>query len=158
MSDRYPVKRFKKTNLYMNEIYIEPRTWKITDFDIGEVAGVKKKLTFDVSKSIFKAFKLENEDLLKKIFEMDFKYTKIKKIFKNNPQECENVKNLLWKNYAKLKNIYLTNILSSEYPVISWNDFSIFCNKCKIPDKACNLSTIDRVFIATNVNQNIQGA
>lgn len=42
--------------------------------------------------------------------------------------------------------------------MVSWNDFSLICNKCKIPDnKTCNLSTIDRIFIATNVNQNVPG-
>jgi len=49
-------------------------------------------------------------------------------------------------------------MLHSEYPIVSWNDFTIFCNRCKIPDKACNLSTIDRIYIATNVNQNVAGA
>jgi hypothetical protein len=143
----------------VNEVVVKQREWRIGDFDVGEVAGVKRKMKFDISKSIFKTFKLENEDLVKKIFEMDFKYTKIKKIFKNHAHECESVKNLLWKNFEKIKNVFLTAILNSEYPVVSWNDFTIICNKCKIPDnKACNLSTIDRIFIATNVNQNVNGA
>jgi len=47
LSDRYPVKKFKGTNLYMNEIYNAPKTWRITDFDIGEVVGIKKKSNFD---------------------------------------------------------------------------------------------------------------
>lgn len=159
LSDRYPVSRFKGTNLFMNELTMPAKTWSINDFDIGEVTGIRKKIKFDVSKSIFKTFKLENEELLKKTFELDFKYTKIRKIFKNHVGEFEAIKALLWKNYEKLKNIFLTAILNSEYPVVSWNDFTIICNKCKIPDnKACNLSTIDRIFIATNVNQNVNGA
>ena len=36
--------------------------------------------------------------------------------------------------------------------MISWNDFTLLCNRCQIVDKNCNLATIDRVFIATNVN------
>lgn len=159
LSDRYPVKRFKKTNLYMNEIHIQPKFWHISDFEIGEVVGIRKKTKFDVSKSIFKAFKLDTDDVLQKMFDLDFKYTKIKKVFKNNANECEAVRSLLWKHFKQIKNIFLTSILNSEYPVISWNDFTIICNKCKIPDnKACNLATIDRIYIATNVNQNIQGA
>lgn len=115
-------------------------------------------MKFDINKSIFKSFKGENDELLQKIFELDFKYTKIKKIFKANNTECENVKNLLWKNFNKIKNIFLNAIVSSEYPTVSWNDFSLICNKCKIVDKVCNFSTIDRIFIATNVNQNVAGA
>lgn len=154
LSDRYPVAKFKGTNLYMNEIHVSPRTWRIQDFDLGEVLGIRQKLKFDISKSIFRSFKVENEEYLRKAFELDFKYTKIKKIFKSNVNECENVKNLLWKHYEKIKNIYLTNMLGSDYPVVSWNDFTLFCNKCKIPDKTCNLATIDRIFIATNVSTN----
>jgi hypothetical protein len=142
----------------MNEVTLRSREWHISDFDLGEVTGVRKKLKFDISKSIFRTFKLENEELNKKVFELDFKYTKIRKVFKNHTQECEAVKALLWKHFERIKNVYLTAILNSEYPVISWNDFTIICNKCKIPDKVCNLSTIDRIYIATNVNQNVNGA
>ena len=152
LSDRYPVKKFKGTNLYMNEIHVAPKTWKMSDFEIGEIHGIKSKLKFDVSRSIFKTFKVENEELLRKVFELDMKYTKIKKVFKNNHSECEIITNLLWKNFEKIKNIFLTCIINSEYPVVSWNDFTILCNRCKIPDKVCNLSTIDRIYIATNVN------
>ena len=95
---------------------------------------------------------MENEELLRTVFELDMKYTKIKKVFKNNHSECEIITNLLWKNFEKIKNIFLTCIINSEYPVVSWNDFTILCNRCKIPDKVCNLSTIDRIYIATNVN------
>lgn len=158
LSDRYPVKKFKKTNLYMNEINILPRTWKLSDFDLSEVLALKKKMKFDMNKSIFRTFKNETDELLEKIFELDFKYTKIRKIFKNNEKECDSVKSLLWKNFARIKNVFLTAVLNSEYPVVSWNDFTVICNKCKIPDKACNLSTIDRLYIATNVNQNVSGA
>lgn len=52
-------------------------------------------MKFDISKSVFRTFKLESEELLKKMFELDFKYTKIKKIFKNNVHECEAIQSLL---------------------------------------------------------------
>lgn len=100
LSDRYPIKRFKQTNLYMNEVVIAARTWHIKDFDIGEVLGIKKKIKFDISKSIFKTWKVETPELLSKMFETDFKYTKIKKIFKNNNTDCDNVKNMLEKHYV----------------------------------------------------------
>jgi hypothetical protein len=34
---------------------------------------------------------------------------------------------------------------------MGWIDFSNFCEKCHIFDKAIGISTIDRIFIATNV-------
>lgn len=64
------------------------------------------------------------------------------------------MKELYWNNYARLKNIYLNLILNSEYPIITWNDFTIFCNKCKVVDKNINLSIIDTIYIATNVSLN----
>jgi hypothetical protein len=64
------------------------------------------------------------------------------------------VKDVLWENYARIKSLYLAIIVNSEYPVITWNDFTILVNKSKIVDKNCNLSTIDRVYIATNVSFN----
>ena len=92
------------------------------------------------------------------MFELDMKYSKIRKIFKSNTNEYEAVKKLLWTHYPKIKNVFLTKVLNSDYPIVSWNDFTVFCNKCKIPDaKTCNLATIDRIYIATNVNQNATG-
>ena len=92
------------------------------------------------------------------MFDLDIKYSKIRKIFKTNTNDFEAVKRLLWTNYTKIKNVFLTAVLHSDYPIVSWNDFTLFCNKCKIPDsKSCNLATIDRIYIATNVNQNAPG-
>lgn len=66
------------------------------------------------------------------------------------------MKEILWKNFDRLKNLFLTECLHSDnYPVIGWNDFTLMSNKCKIPDKACNMATIDRVFIASNINANV---
>ena len=88
------------------------------------------------------------------MFDLDFGYSKIVRIIQKNDNELENVKNLFWLNYTKIKNVYLTCILNSEYPVITWNDFTLICNKCKVVDKVCNLSIIDTVYIATNVPLN----
>lgn len=92
--------------------------------------------------------------MLRRMFELDFNHTKLQRVIKNNEDELLKVKDVLWSSYAKIKSIYGTIIVNSEYPVITWNDFTLLVNKCKIVDKVCNLSTIDRVYIATNVNFN----
>jgi hypothetical protein len=112
----------------MNEIVIDYKEWQVKDFDLGEVMGVRKKMKFDISKSVFKQFKLENEETLEKMFELDFKYSKIKKIYKANTHEYEAVRKLMWSLFPKIKNIFLTCILHSEFPIISWNDFTAFCH------------------------------
>lgn len=45
----------------------------------------------------------------------------------------------------------MTQVSRSSFPNISWIDFSNFCDKCKIFDKNVVIATIDRIFIATNV-------
>ena len=45
----------------------------------------------------------------------------------------------------------MTEVCNSGFPNISWIDFSNYCEKCRIFDKNILLSTIDRIFIATNV-------
>mmetsp|Transcript_41069 Transcript_41069/g.39584 ORF Transcript_41069/g.39584 Transcript_41069/m.39584 type:complete len:237 (+) Transcript_41069:504-1214(+) len=45
----------------------------------------------------------------------------------------------------------MTEICQSSFPCISWIDFSNFCEKCNLFDKAIQIATIDRLFIATNV-------
>ena len=52
----------------------------------------------------------------------------------------------------KLKDIYITLTSRSNFPCISWIDFTNFCIECKIPDKNVGLATVDRLFIATNVD------
>jgi hypothetical protein len=50
-----------------------------------------------------------------------------------------------------LKKIFITEISKGSFPNISWIDYSNFCERCKILDKHVVLATIDRIFIATNV-------
>ena len=54
-------------------------------------------------------------------------------------------------NAVQLKKIFMTEVCNSGFPNISWIDFSNFCDKCKIFDKNVVIATIDRIFIATNV-------
>jgi hypothetical protein len=136
----------------MNEITIKEREWKITEIKEVNDDEDDEEDKFEKGKSIFKNFKEDNEEILRKMFELDMGYSKITRVIKNNDEEFHIVKDILWKNYARIKGIYLSSTTSSEYPILSWNDFTILCNKCKIVDKYCNLSTIDRVYIATNVN------
>ena len=86
------------------------------------------------------------------MFEADISYSKLHRIVKNNFDEIIEVREAVFKYYRQLKNIFLLYASVSTYPVISWNDFTTFCYKCRIIDnKTLNLSTLDRVFITTNV-------
>lgn len=54
-------------------------------------------------------------------------------------------------NFVYLKDLFTTLICKSSFPNISWIDFTNYCEQSKIPDKNVVLATIDRLFIATNV-------
>lgn len=62
-----------------------------------------------------------------------------------------NCEKIIRQNAVLLKKIFMTEVCNSSFPNISWIDFSNFCDKCKIFDKNVVIATIDRVFIATNV-------
>jgi len=145
--------KFKGTNLYMNEIEVAEKIWKVEDLALEKFGLDGEDLKFDKNKSVFRLLKEDTEETLKKMFELDFSYTKINRVVKNNEEELMKIKGILADNYARIKNIYLNSIINSDYPVLSLNDFTILCQKIKIVDKASiNISTIDRIFIATNVN------
>ena len=51
-----------------------------------------------------------------------------------------------------IKDVFTHCISVSSFPSISWIDFCNFCTSWNIPDnKTCTMQTIDRIFIATNV-------
>ena len=135
----------------MNEIFINKRDWTISDVQPRDKDGKGAAQKFDKLRSVFRNFREDTEEVLRKMFELDFASSKISRIIKNNDDELGQVREIFWANYSKLKQTYLTLILTSEYPIITWNDFTIFCNKCKVVDKVCNLSIIDTIYIATNV-------
>ncbi|CDW72567.1 UNKNOWN [Stylonychia lemnae] len=154
LSDKYNITQFKNTNLYMNEIIINKREWIISDVQPRDKDGKGAASKFDKMRSVFRNFREDSEETLRKMFELDFASSKISRIIKNNDDELGLVRELIWNNYNKLRQTFLTLILTSEYPIITWNDFTIFCNKCKVVDKICNLSIIDTIYIATNVSLN----
>ena len=59
---------------------------------------------------------------------------------------------MLFKYYIQLKDIFMLLVTKSNYPHISWLDFSDYCIACNIPDKNCSFANIDTAFIATNVD------
>ena len=90
----------------MNEIEVKERVWRIADNKYkkkdSELIGGK----FDKSKSVFRMFREETEDLRRKMFELDIGYSKIQRVIKNDEEEMGKVKDIMWNKYFKLKNIY----------------------------------------------------
>ena len=75
---------------------------------------------------IYKNWKPDDDITLKKMFEADWGYTKMQRIFKNNENELNKVKRVMWENYSRVKELFTSESGYSNYPNISWNDFTAF--------------------------------
>lgn len=54
-------------------------------------------------------------------------------------------------NYSEIKKLFTYYSSSSSFPTLSMIDFANLCNTMNMLDKNVSLSTLDRLFIATNV-------
>lgn len=151
LSPQYEICRFKTTKVFLNRITVKQRVF---DFDAVHMVkgGDDEEAVFMKDRSVFKDFKDDNKPFLKKCFDQDIEYSKIIRVVKNDVDQFEDIKDILFKHYARLNNIFLYYIGISSFPVISMNDFTSWSNKCNFIDgKWINLATLDRILITTNV-------
>jgi hypothetical protein len=99
---------------------------------------------------VFKEWREDTPYILQKSAELDKREWKAPRFIKD-PDEVEKCWDVIWKNFSRLKDIFITMASRSNFPSVTLLDFTTFCDICKIMDKNVNLSTIDRLFIATNV-------
>ena len=88
--------------------------------------------------------------MLKKMLSEDFKYWKVNRFVKDQ-EDVKNIEQIVVNHIVQLKDIYITLICTSIYPNINWLEFTNFVKQCGILDHVTQISTIDRLFIATNV-------
>ena len=150
---KYKIGKFKDCkNVWLNYIEVDKEFSKV------ELLYEKQKKK-QVEKQddirdfyLYRNWKADDDFLLKKMFEVDWVYTKIFRFIKGNEKELNLVKKVLWRNYSKIKELFTSESGLSSYPSISWNDFTAFCYYCQLVDKNLNLSSLDMIFIATNVS------
>jgi len=105
---------------------------------------------FKKEESVFKDWKEDTEETFQAVMDSDCKFWKVERIIKD-PKELQSTKEMVARYLPTLKKIYIALISQSTYPNISWLEFSHFCHQCNLIDKQFNISALDRVFIATNV-------
>jgi hypothetical protein len=89
--------------------------------------------------------------VLTKSAELDKKEWKAPR-FIRDLDEIDRCWDIIWQNFAKLKDIFINLASKSNFPSVTNLDFTTFCDTCKMIDgKTFNLADIDRLFIATNV-------
>lgn len=114
---------------------------------------VKKRMIlrrFNKNNSVFKNWKEDDHTKLMKAFELDIGHSKIQKFIKD-PEVFEEVTDVLFKHTSRIKDLFTHGIGTSSFPSISWLDFCRMCDTWRIVDKNLSVTTIDRVFIVTNV-------
>ena len=170
LSQEYDTECYKETNLKMNYIDVERRGWRINPPPVNRDDEWKDMIdesddeeeVFDKAKSVFKNFKTDTEALLRRSFENDWRLTKIPKLVKDK-EELHRVKVYLGSIYPRLKNMFLALACDSAYPNFSFNDYSVWCQKCTFLNKEqVGLADLDNVLVGacvkTDQSKKIEGA
>lgn len=117
------------------------------------VKKVKEIRHFVFGKSVFAPFKPDTVSIIDKAFEHDKELTKIPKFVKDE-SDREATYKVFRKYYFELKNQFVSQIANPKsYPVIDWLDFVDACSQWKIIDKNLTSTDVDRIFIATNFEE-----
>eukprot|EP00347_Sterkiella_histriomuscorum_P002614 403367462 len=137
------------SNFHLLKCISPLREEEIPIFIKGSKIKVQQRV-FKKDNSVFKDWKEDTPQTINQMLDDDMKYWKCHRFIKeeNDKIACEKI---IRQNAVLLKKIFMTEVCNSGFPNISWIDFSNYCEKCKIFDKNILLSTIDRIFIATNV-------
>lgn len=76
------------------------------------------------------------------------------KLFRVAKEEYGALRRAILADYLALKDVFTCLASLSSYPVISWNDYSLFVNRSQLPDKRLIIAEIDRALISTNYTIN----
>ena len=91
LSRNFLRKQYKETNISMNYINVSERGWQIEkplvdrDTEWRKIIGndLDEEESFDKANSVFKTYRVDTITSLERMFENDFKLTKIPKIIKD---------------------------------------------------------------------------
>lgn len=105
---------------------------------------------FKKENSVFRDWREDANWVIAKCCELDSKEWKASRFIKD-PAEVDKCWKVIEKNFVKLKDMFITLACKSNFPTVTLMDFSIFSEICKFLDSHVVLATIDRLFIAANV-------
>lgn len=98
---------------------------------------------FKKDHSVFKDWKEDTHATLEKCFEYDQAHWKLSRFIKDAGEQ-EKVEKVLWKNYKKLKRIFISLSCRSRFPNIVGLAYSDYCMHCQVCDENLNLAGLDR--------------
>lgn len=103
---------------------------------------------FKKENSVFAPWKMDNTREIVFGLKKDLAKWKVPRFVKDE-SDYNQVCQIIEDNVIYLKTAYICLISSSNFPAITWNDFTTFVNASKLLDDNLTLSTVDRAFIAT---------
>lgn len=151
LSPNYDVVRFKGTNVFLNQIQVKERVAALQQVTLGRNVYTTEAAVFNKDKSVWKTFQEDDPAHLMKCLEQDLAWGKIARVAKD---DMPALKKAIFIDYLVLKNIFISLSAQSSYPVISWNDYSLFVGRSKLQDKKLIIAEIDRALISTNYTTN----
>ena len=106
----------------------------------------------DLDPHVFTDWMEDTEDTNRKVLEFVLKQWKINRITKDQ-EAVKEVEEVCWRYIKQLKELYISLISDSGFPYLTWLDFANFIKQINVVDERTPLATIDRIFIAANVEE-----
>lgn len=126
LSPNYDVVRFKGSKALINTVTILPRIEPLELITLGRNVYANQDLKFNKDKSVWKTYLEDDSEHLERCLAQDLEYGKLFRVAK---EEYGALKRAILDNYLDLKDIFTCLAAMSSYPVISWNDYSLFVNR-----------------------------
>lgn len=144
-----PVELLASYTFSMHRCLIPVREEEVPSFFKTGKSKINQRV-FRKEYSVFRDWREDNPNFLNLCFKSDSGLWKLHKFIKD-PVDLEKTIELLKENFVRIKKIFLSEASKSGFPCINWIAYSDYCALCKLVDQNCNLASIDRAFIATNV-------
>jgi len=143
-------RQFGPPKWYPGSYLVKFRTEEIYECnkEYGKITVVHR---YEQAASVFGQWKADTPFTMKKCLDHDYRYWKGLRFIKDK-EDYAAVQKVLRKHFFALKALHLCLVSrSGDFPATAAFDFSQFARKARFLDKNLNQATIDRLFIATNV-------
>jgi len=140
---------FTSGDVIENEIRVTGRAEDIHSSLYYKMKDIKRK--FIKAESLFKDWRIDTEEDLWRMIEIDYEKTKLDKLI-NSLSESQKVLNIFYDYSHKIKDLFIHLAAKSSYPYISRYCFNAYLKKKAVLGNTCTLSDVDRYFITINLH------
>ena len=102
LSPRYPVVRFRGTNIFLNRVLVKPKVHKFESVFVMKATEEEEEL-FLIDHSVFNRYEVEQmpkrSSLFMRSFEQDVAFSKLIRVCKTDEEELRRLKGKLWEHF-----------------------------------------------------------